>query len=90
MTNGWVKHLLTAGPIGAVVAFLLLQSAGVIPSIATELKAEVRTHQEQTTQQLKVLENISKSQQESARLLQLQCLQRATTEADRRACLGTQ
>jgi hypothetical protein len=88
MPNGWLKHLVTAGPIGAVVAFLLLQSAGVIPSIASEIRVAVERHDNQATQQLKVLEQIAAQQREAARLLQVQCLKTAQTDADRRACLG--
>lgn len=89
MNNGWVKHLLTAGPIGAVVAFLLLQSAGVIPSVASEVKDAVRQHEAQSAQQIRILQQIEVGQREAARLLQVQCLQRAATDSDRRACLGS-
>ena len=87
MNNGWVKALLHAGPIGAIVAFLLLQSAGIIPSTAGEIKSTVERHEQQAQEQLKVLQDLAKSQAESTRLQRLACLRVAHTEADRKTCL---
>ena len=89
--NGWVKILLGAGPLGAIIAFLLLQSAGIIPSEAGEMKEMLRTHAEQTRliqqSQLDALIQIQQSQKEAARLLKVQCIKNAQTDQDRQNCL---
>ena len=92
MNGAWWKTLLAAGPIGAVTAFLLLQSSGTVPSVAQETQKAVQLHQvqsqSQSHDQLKVLQQINKTQVELARLQRLSCLRVAQSEADRRACLG--
>ena len=89
--NGWIKVLLGAGPLGAIVAFLLLQSAGVVPSEAKDAKEAIQAHSAQTQAiqqaQLEVLQQIQKGQQESARLLRIRCVKDAQTDADRQNCL---
>ncbi len=88
MNGAWWKALLAAGPIGAVTAFLLLQSAGMVPSVAQETKQAVQEHQAQSVDQLKVLQQIARQQAEQARLQRLACLRVAQSDSDRRACLG--
>ena len=97
----WLKLAFQWGPVAAIVFFLLFQSAGWIPSIAGEVKDEVKnvgeavqshegsrkTSMEKQTDALKSLIQLN---QESVRLYRLACLREAKTEADRQTCLGSQ
>lgn len=87
----WIKAIFNFGLPAALVFFLLAQGAGYIPSLAAETNEAMRAHKDhmerQGLAQLEVLQAISKGQQESARLLRLQCLKQATTDSDRQQCL---
>lgn len=87
----WVKVIFNFGLPTAIVFFLLAQGAGYVPSVASETREAVKSHSEATgtldRAQLEALQAIARGQQESARLLRIQCLKQATTDSDRQQCL---
>lgn len=89
--KAWVKVLFQWGPVTAIVFFLLLQSAGWVPSLAGEIKDTLTRHDTTHASDMKAqgedIRSLLKSQQEATRLQRLACLREAKSEADRQACL---
>lgn len=91
MLNGWLGKVMSWGPVATIAFFLLFQSAGYIPSVASEIKDISKQHQTEANElhkaTVEALKAVVAEQKEASRLLRIQCLKAAQTDQDRQNCL---